>query len=154
MEKFTLPKVPALPAVEQAERLQMSMQASTETLVALLRVENQQKLALQERVRELESLSGLPVTQSATEHAGMHLYRTEREPFEAIISGLWQDKQDHHQLLSGIMSKNNMPAHVTQRDATVAATVVQWLMSEGGLSFLRELDESSKGFLTKALKPL
>lgn len=42
-------------------------------------------------------------------------------------------------VLESIMSKNNRPALLSQRDWDVASTVIQWLGSTVGQAFLRDV---------------
>lgn len=133
------------PILRQANTIQIAVQANVEALGTLLYEETQKTLALQARVRELEALNGLPISDEAIEHYGVHKNRFDREPTEAYVATAWNGKQYKGQLLSYLMSSDNNPAFISQRDATVAATVIQWLASEGGNSFLRFANELTQG---------
>lgn len=139
------------PILRQANSIQIAVQANVEALGTLLYDETQKTFALQARVRELEAMNGLPASDPVTKHFGVHEDRFAREPLEALIGVLWNGKQEDGQLLSGILSKGHKPWYVNQRDATVAASVVQWLVSEGGLSFLRSVNEITEGRLLKEI---
>lgn len=139
------------PILEQSNSIQIAIRANTEALGTLLYDETQKRLALEARVRELEALNGLPPSESATRHFGLHTNRLEREQVESWIAVFWNEKQERGQLLNHLMSLSNEPAYVTQRDATVAATVIQWLASEGGASFLRDFNERTNGRFLKGV---
>ena len=82
-------------------------------------------------------------------HNGLRTNRLEREPLEKAFAVAWSDKNERsmgHDLLDWLLAENpNSPrGEVTQRDATVAATIIQWLGSPVGQSFLQEVTNKAK----------
>lgn len=71
------------------------------------------------------------------EHKGMKLYRFEDNPREEIFAQEWEKEAPN--LLDYILSSSNRKDGIeTQRDATVAATMIQWLGTPVGWNFLSE----------------
>jgi len=69
-------------------------------------------------------------------YQGVHAFRlnpNQDNPREIAFDAQWRGEHKHHDLLSLLLE-----AKATERDRTVAATVIQWLGSAVGLSFLRE----------------
>ena len=72
-------------------------------------------------------------------HEGLFKHRLSREannPREAAFAKQWHqenNEKENRRLL------NNLVPIRTQRDATVAATVIQWLGSDVGMGFLRDV---------------
>lgn len=78
---------------------------------------------------------------SGLQHKGLKPYRFNDNPHEEIFAEEWE-KLAKNDLLGYILSVDNRKDGVeSQRDATVAATVIQWLGSPVGWSFLRETVE-------------
>lgn len=136
--------------LQHSNSLQVAIKANLEALGTLLYDETQQTFALKERIRELEAQLGLPASEAPTEHVGTHIGRIlqKENAGEALISLFWAEKQKHG-LLADLLGKDNRPAFVSQRDATVAATVIQWLASHAGECFLRDFIERSGGRFLK-----
>lgn len=60
---------------------------------------------------------------------------------EAIYAAAWRKEQGRHNLLAIILAApGEHAARVTQRDAKVAATVITWLGSGVGMSFVHECE--------------
>lgn len=78
-----------------------------------------------------------------TAYKGLHTYRFADNPLEARFAKLWQvwnsQPTCEHALLGYLLSKDNRREPVSNRDAQVAATVIQWLGSLVGTSFLSEV---------------
>ena len=67
---------------------------------------------------------------------------------ERCFASAWNDAQEHH-LLGHLLGDGNEAAVVSQRDAQVAATVIQWLGTNVGQGFLRSAQESIENDKTK-----
>lgn len=69
-------------------------------------------------------------------HVGMHAYRLKvnaGNPMEVAFSKQWSQEQEQGHVLAHLIGKD-----FSDRDAEVAATVIQWLGSNVGMSFLEE----------------
>jgi len=76
-------------------------------------------------------------------HVGFHSHRCVREPMEhafATAWELWNTKERGH-ILRGLLKKKDTDFEglTTRWEATTAATVIQWLGSPVGMSFLSEV---------------
>lgn len=90
-------------------------------------------------------------TQQAEEitHTGIHHARTEQEHnlLELLFAQAWEDRNDAclncpdiHGTLDYILSTDSAnPDVIPQRDATVAATVIQWLGTKVGMDFILDV---------------
>ena len=76
-------------------------------------------------------------------HYGRACYRFRDNPEEELFAEAWERDNTHPNggpgTLAYLMGNGSRPGDITQRDATVAATVVQWLGSPIGQCFLRDL---------------
>jgi hypothetical protein len=77
---------------------------------------------------------------------GLHQYRFKNEPLEKLFAEAWEadnidnaGRIDGRGILDYLLAKdsNHPNGEVTKRDREVAATVIQWLGSPVGQSFLR-----------------
>lgn len=69
-------------------------------------------------------------------HIGKSAYRlnlNQDNPREVAFAKQWSKEQDEGHILANLIGKD-----FTDRDAMVAATVIQWLGSNVGMSFLEE----------------
>lgn len=71
-------------------------------------------------------------------HEGVSAVRCKREPPEAKFAEAWRT-ENARLLARPLLEYLLRDAAFTERDATVAATVVQWLGSPVGLGFLGEV---------------
>ena len=73
-------------------------------------------------------------------HTGIHINRIDQNPLEKVFSEKWLMEHGKDSIfLEQILRKNPFNfEEISQRDATVAATVIQWLGSPVGESFLRD----------------
>lgn len=77
---------------------------------------------------------------------GMHPHRYDTDPMELVFAQAWQafNKSNAHNPsiptgLDYLLSPdNNRPTHCNDRDRLVASTVIQWLGSPVGQSWLKE----------------
>ena len=72
-------------------------------------------------------------------HKGLHRYRLKQNPLEKKFAEEWERRNEdgRYGVLDYILAKdNNNPTGVTDRDAEVAATIIQWLGSPIGRNFL------------------
>jgi hypothetical protein len=81
---------------------------------------------------------------SSIKHEGLRTNRLQREPLEKAFAKAWKDKNEKSagvDLLDYLLAEdpNHPKGEVSQRDATVAATVIQWLGSHVGQCFLRDV---------------
>jgi len=80
-------------------------------------------------------------------HEGRSTHRLKNNPLEKRFADEWRkinsDMGRGHGTLAYLLADDpNYPmAEVTQRDATVAATVIQWLGSPVGQGFLEDVQE-------------
>lgn len=70
-------------------------------------------------------------------HQGKSIHRLSINPREKIAAELWE--RDAPNTLPYLLGSDNKRADLTDRDCLVAATVVQWLGSPVGQSFVREM---------------
>ncbi len=78
------------------------------------------------------------------EHKGLRAYRLSREPLEKAFAEAWEEENKRavgHSLLDWLLAEdpNHPKGEVSQRDAAVAATIIQWLGTHVGQSFLRRV---------------
>lgn len=75
-------------------------------------------------------------------HNGLHARRLSDTGLASIrekaFAEQWQQEQNHD-LLAYLLGQDNQKAEFTERDAQVAATVVQWLGTAVGQSFLEKV---------------
>jgi len=87
----------------------------------------------------------LVVRSALMKNKGMHQNRFAKNFLEKVYAKAWEEinLDDHdHGILEYLLAENNSrPQHgeVTDRDRVVAATVIQWLGSAVGQSFLMQL---------------
>jgi hypothetical protein len=77
-------------------------------------------------------------------HEGLHAYRLKPNmdnPREVAFAEQWQHEQDFGRVLSHLLGSGDIGGEVTpsERDIEVAATVIQWLGSAVGQSFLEQV---------------
>jgi hypothetical protein len=75
----------------------------------------------------------------ARKHRGMHAHRLNREPEERRFANAWREQQRGNTLDYLLDEANRGVATASERDDTVAATVIQWLGSPVGQHFLSDL---------------
>lgn len=75
----------------------------------------------------------------APKHEGMHTYRFDDNPQERKFAAAWKLENKNGHVLSWLLGYGDRRVDVTDRDALVAATVIQWLGSSVGQAFLEEL---------------
>jgi hypothetical protein len=77
-------------------------------------------------------------------HEGLNKHRLSREPLEKIYARKWAEANDRrpgmpHGTLQYLLGDDNRPLdELDQRDAEVAATVIQWLGSPVGQFFVAD----------------
>ena len=86
-------------------------------------------------------------------HKGINSHRLNNNPLEKKCAEAWAELNSHNHsedsTLQYLLAEdpNHPDDEVTYRDRVVAATVIQWLGSPVGESFVREvLDAPRKGF--------
>lgn len=79
-------------------------------------------------------------------HEGLNTHRFKDNPLEQIFAREWAKQQQGHVLAYLLTFQRNEPDYnnVSDRDATVAATVIQWLGSPVGQAFLRDVSKTIK----------
>ena len=80
-------------------------------------------------------------TKVKKKYQGNHFNRCEPRagnPRELVFALEWQDQNERHRTLSYLMGKGSQPADTTSRDHLVASSVIQWLGSPVGFSFLQD----------------
>lgn len=133
------------------EQIHTQLVENSQALLDLLNRQTQEKEALLARITELEVRAGLPISEEATRHRGLHEARYKNNPLEATIAHWWFEKQERSQLLSTLLGTEGRQVFVTQRDATVAATLIQWLASDVGQNFLCDVHRLTQGRFLKEL---
>jgi len=77
-------------------------------------------------------------------HEGFHKNRLEQNnPREVVFSEVWKRK-NHEGVLGLSTTVEILIPDCTERDAKVAATIIQWLGSNVGMSFLYEVLRKSQ----------
>ena len=75
-----------------------------------------------------------------SKHKGIHTHRFRENPEEERFAKAWTVQNNPGRTLDYLLARaENNPVRVSERDREVAATVIQWLGSPVGQSFLREL---------------
>lgn len=73
-----------------------------------------------------------------TQHVGINAARIEREQLEKAFADEWKKRAPC--TLGYLLCGQERDTHdYSQRDATVAATIIQWLGSHVGLNFVEEV---------------
>jgi len=77
----------------------------------------------------------------AAKHEGLNTHRLKDNPEEKRFAKAWQRINDTGSLLDYLLGDkyDGRPVEANEREAQVAATVVQWLGSPVGQGFLAEL---------------
>ena len=73
------------------------------------------------------------------EHIGLHSHRVATNPKEGLFQSAWKRYNEYFLTLEYLVGDGRRPATASERDKQIAATVVQWLGSPVGISFLEEL---------------
>jgi hypothetical protein len=81
-----------------------------------------------------------------TIHKGLHTHRLSKNPLEKKFADEWNQMNEQSYVLEYILAKesNHPRGEMTDRDAEVAATVIQWLGSNVGQCFLNTVLEHSE----------
>lgn len=77
-------------------------------------------------------------------HKGLNPYRFRDNPEELAFAKKWEEMCDRGHL-EWLLGKGEQAQDVTERDAQIAATVIQWLGSPVGRGFLDDLGYQKKG---------
>jgi len=73
-------------------------------------------------------------------HKGLSTYRLADNPLEQRFAEAWESMQQRGNILDYLLSPTNrLDTTATERDKIVAATVIQWLGSPVGQTFLRDV---------------
>ncbi len=92
------------------------------------------------------------------EHKGLHTHRLKQNPLEKDFADEWKamnDDQRGRTTFDYLLGDGQHPASDhTQRDATVAATFIQWLGSPVGQNFLIRVIEKNQEFQEKLVHDL
>jgi hypothetical protein len=72
---------------------------------------------------------------------GLHQYRFKENPLEKFYAEQWEKENVEGRVLDYLLAKdpNHPRDEVTDRDREVAATVIQWLGSPCGQSFVEDV---------------
>lgn len=73
-------------------------------------------------------------------HIGLSEYRIADNPKEEIFANKWKEMQENSNTLFYLIDRNE--SLLTQRDCTVAATIIQWLGSPVGQNFLKDVADA------------
>lgn len=71
---------------------------------------------------------------------------------EKVLIEKWQEEQGGGDLLQLLCRDLEAPQLINNRERRIAATVIQWLGSNCGLSFLHEVNKCTDGLLTKRIQ--
>lgn len=81
-------------------------------------------------------------------HRGNRTHRFKQNPLEKVFSDKWEEANDKPNngpgILAWSMGDGQFAGDISQRDATVAASIIQWLGSPVGQRFLLETLASPK----------
>lgn len=88
------------------------------------------------------------------QHVGVSAHRLKSNPMEKVFAEAWKERNDPVSyrpigtLQTLLCSKGDgiIERELTQEEATAAATVIQWLGSPVGFSWLRQTLENTKKF--------
>jgi hypothetical protein len=74
-------------------------------------------------------------------HQGLALHRLGENPLEKRFADKWDQLQNRGHILDYLLSPTNRleDSTTTQRDETIAATIIQWLGSPVGQSFIEDV---------------
>ena len=72
-------------------------------------------------------------------HEGKATYRLADNPEEERFASAWFDQNRLCHTLEYMLGNGSTRCEITQRDATLAATIIQWLGSSVGQAFLKDL---------------
>ena len=89
-------------------------------------------------------------------HSGLHAYRLKPEqgnPREVAFAEQWEIENNQGNVLDWLCGDGSKKSVASMRDIVIAATVVQWLGSNVGISFIQEAAKRSPE-LKNALKHL
>jgi len=81
------------------------------------------------------------------QHKGLRQFRFAQNPLEALFAAEWQKLNETGRVLEYILTPEiNNPdvANLSERDMSVAATVVQWLGTPVGQGLIRKVQEKEK----------
>lgn len=76
-------------------------------------------------------------------HNGKSIHRLKSNPAEKALHDAWQAENDEGHILEYLLGDDNRRGDVSERDAMVAATVIQWLGSPVGHNFLQRVMSSN-----------
>lgn len=81
---------------------------------------------------------------SKNKHRGLHAHRLKGNPEEKLFATAWARENELGHLLDHLLDERfqGRPVEATEREAQVAATVIQWLGSPVGQNFLANLGYS------------
>lgn len=82
-------------------------------------------------------------------HHGLHRHRFKLNPLEQRFADAWEEKNNppgsNTPTLAHLLSSTKDPVEFNQNEATVAATIIQWLGSHVGQCFLAEVIATREG---------
>jgi len=73
---------------------------------------------------------------------GIHQYRFKSNLLEKVFAETWEAQNGRGHTLEYLLSLRNERESVTDREREVAATVIQWLGSPVGQSFLEDVEDT------------
>lgn len=81
------------------------------------------------------------------EHKGLSVNRLQDNPLEKAFAETWEEYNGQFNQLAYMLSEDNKLdwENVSDRDAQIAATVIQWLGSNVGQAFVRDVMENPEG---------
>ena len=78
-------------------------------------------------------------------HRGLHTYRLASNPDEAKLAKAWAKlNEGNYPLLGYLLSIDNRCEDFSERDAAVAATIIQWIGTPVGKEFIETLGYARK----------
>lgn len=90
------------------------------------------------------------MARTRTKHEGKSRHRFGDNPMEKMYADAWARANKEQRYLDYMLADNNLyPTEVEQRDATVAATVMQWLGSPVGREFVKDVQQQWQEFLKR-----
>ena len=73
------------------------------------------------------------------EHKGLNTHRLAGSPLESAFAAEWESHNAAYDTLAWILGGGNGKSFPSERDAQVAATVIQWLGSPIGQNFVERV---------------
>lgn len=107
------------------------------------------------RGQDLPSVDKDDQSNVSPDHQGLHSRRYVNNPIEKVFALQWQQENDrqHTPLLAWLLGDGTKPSPIDEREASVAATIIQWLGSPVGADFLYTVFKKIEAKCTNHVSP-